>query len=159
MTERPPVPPLPLMGGCACGAVRYRVTARPHAVNACHCKDCQRLAGADAAIFLHLDTPAVTLAQGEIAFYRRTADSGRLIDVARCAACGTRLWHAPLAVPELTLISAGTLDDSGWAIPTSHIWLKRANGTMPPADDTLRYDESPTDRRILWDRFAELYPA
>jgi len=34
-----------LEGGCACGAVRYRLTAPPLIVHACHCRDCQKLTG------------------------------------------------------------------------------------------------------------------
>jgi hypothetical protein len=29
-----------LEGGCACGSVRYRLTAPPLIVHACHCRDC-----------------------------------------------------------------------------------------------------------------------
>jgi len=31
-----------LEGGCACGSVRYRLTAAPMFVHCCHCRDCQR---------------------------------------------------------------------------------------------------------------------
>jgi hypothetical protein len=34
-----------LEGGCACGAVRYRLTAAPLIVHACHCRDCQKTTG------------------------------------------------------------------------------------------------------------------
>ena len=34
-----------LAGGCACGAVRYRLTSAPMFVNCCHCLDCQRQTG------------------------------------------------------------------------------------------------------------------
>jgi hypothetical protein len=37
--------PTNLEGGCACGTIRYRQTASPLIVHACHCRDCQRLAG------------------------------------------------------------------------------------------------------------------
>jgi hypothetical protein len=29
-----------LEGGCACGAVRYRLNSAPMFVNCCHCRDC-----------------------------------------------------------------------------------------------------------------------
>jgi hypothetical protein len=32
-------------GGCACGTTRYKLTAAPLIVHACHCRDCQRLSG------------------------------------------------------------------------------------------------------------------
>ena len=51
--ERPPLPALPLEGGCHCGRARYRVTTRPLAVNACHCGDCKRLAGGPFGLYLH----------------------------------------------------------------------------------------------------------
>jgi len=34
-----------LEGGCVCGAVRYRLTASPLIVHACHCRDCQTQTG------------------------------------------------------------------------------------------------------------------
>ena len=34
-----------LEGGCACGAVRYRLTSAPMFVHCCHCRDCQRQTG------------------------------------------------------------------------------------------------------------------
>ena len=34
-----------LEGGCSCAAVRYKLTARPLIVHACHCRDCQRITG------------------------------------------------------------------------------------------------------------------
>jgi hypothetical protein len=41
-------------GGCACGAARYRLTAAPLIVHACHCRDCQRLTGGAFALNMGL---------------------------------------------------------------------------------------------------------
>ena len=32
-------------GGCLCGEVRYRTTAKPVRITICHCTFCQRLTG------------------------------------------------------------------------------------------------------------------
>ena len=32
-------------GGCACGAVRYRLASEPLFVHCCHCRNCQRQTG------------------------------------------------------------------------------------------------------------------
>ena len=32
-------------GGCLCGGVRYRTTAKPMRVTVCHCTFCQKLTG------------------------------------------------------------------------------------------------------------------
>ncbi len=29
-------------GGCACGAIRYEISAEPVVMNDCQCRDCQR---------------------------------------------------------------------------------------------------------------------
>ena len=36
----------PYTGGCACGAIRYEISAEPIAMNDCQCRDCQRTSGA-----------------------------------------------------------------------------------------------------------------
>ena len=35
----------------------------------------------------------------------------------RCARCGVRMWHEPLASTDLVFVAAGTLDDPNWAVP------------------------------------------
>src|SRR5581483_9042746 len=44
----PPSPAVDVTGGCACGAVRYRVRGAPWDETICHCVDCRRAAGAPA---------------------------------------------------------------------------------------------------------------
>ena len=44
-----------LEGRCACGNIRYRLTAAPMIVHACHCRDCQRLSGSAFAINLWIE--------------------------------------------------------------------------------------------------------
>jgi hypothetical protein len=37
--------PVDETGGCACGAVRFRVSGRPARVSICHCMTCRRIHG------------------------------------------------------------------------------------------------------------------
>jgi hypothetical protein len=127
------------------------------AVNACHCTDCKRSSGGAFGVFLHVPRAAFMQDSGDLERFRKTAESGRFIDIARCAACGTRLWHEPVAAPTLVLIAAGTLDDSSWAIPTSHIWTARMAPDVVVAPDALCFEGPAPDRQLLWDRFAEIY--
>jgi hypothetical protein len=156
---RPPLPNLPMDGGCHCGAVRYAVTARPLAVNACHCDDCKRLAGGPFGLYLHVARAALEMRGGARDTFRRTGGSGNAISVERCAACGTRMWHLPDAAPDLVILCAGTLDDSSWAVATSHIWTEFAAADAVAAEDALVVEGFRTTRPEIWARFSAIYPS
>ncbi len=156
--SRPPIPALPLSGGCHCGAVRYQVTARPLAVNACHCDDCKRLSGATFGLYLHVGKGGLLVQQGEFDTFRRTGGSGNQIGIERCSACGTRMWHLPDVAPDLVILCAGTLDDPSWAVPTSHIFIEQAAPDAVAASDAIAVEEFQTTRAALWERFAGIYP-
>jgi hypothetical protein len=153
---RPPIPPPPYAGGCLCGAARWRLAARPLAVNACHCNDCKKLTGATNLLMILAPREAFSHT-GAVTHWRKRADSGREIDIARCATCGTRLWHEPLSSPALVFIAAGTLDDPSWAVPTSHIWIERASPGVVMQTDAIHVEGQPAERAMLMDAFAAIY--
>lgn len=155
--QRPALPSPPYTGGCLCGAVRWRYAARPLALNACHCRDCKRLTGSTHAEVL-IGERAAFSCEGAVERFRKRADSGREIDIARCAACGTRSWHEPVAAPHLIFIMAGGLDDSAWFVPTGHIWAEQAAPGQYFAPDAVKIDGQPVDRQVLFDAFARIYP-
>src|ERR1700730_16754338 len=75
-------------GGCACGAVRYRLTSGPMFVNCCHCRDCQRQVGSAFVINAIIETDRIELQSGEPSPTPMPTDSGRVHDIYRCSACG-----------------------------------------------------------------------
>ncbi len=154
--KRPAIPEPPHAGGCLCGAVRYSLDARPLAVNACHCADCKKLTGATNLLMVLAPREAFSHS-GATERYRKRADSGNEIDIVRCAACGVRLWHEPLTAPQIVIVAVGTLDDTSWAVPTSHIFAKRASPGVVFQDDALVLDGGPTERRMLFDAFDRIY--
>jgi hypothetical protein len=157
MVVRPPIPDPPHNGGCLCGAVRYQLKTRPMAVNACHCDACKKLTGATNLLML-VGAREAFAHEGEVQGYRRTADSGREVDVVRCAHCGVRMWHEPLSAPALVFIAAGTLDDPHWVVPASHIWVEKASAGVLFQDDAIKIEGQPKEREVLFDAFARLYP-
>ncbi len=159
MVNRPPIPDPPYRGGCLCGAVRYRLDARPIGINACHCDDCRKLTGAANLLQVIGPRDAFVHEKGEVVRWRKTADSGRQTDIARCANCGTRLWHEPLAAPALLYVAAGTLDDPSWVVPTSHMYFGKAASNIRIEDDAVHVLGQPTDRQTLMDAFSRLYPS
>ncbi len=155
--KRLPIPDPPYTGGCLCGAVRYRLDARPLAINACHCRDCKRLSGATNLLMVLGRSDAFSCASGEVDRYRKRADSGRELDIVRCARCGVRLWHEPLSAPALVFVAVGTLDDPSWAIPTSHIWVEKASPGVFFQEDAIKVEGQPAERQVLLDAFARVY--
>lgn len=155
MTARPPIPPPPYTGGCLCGAVRYRVDARPLTITACHCDACKKMSGGTNLFVFTVPRNSFHHLSGEVDRYRRTAKSGRQSDVVRCAACGTRLWREPQAFPVMT-VTVGTLDDPCWAVPASHIWIEKASPAALMQDDAAKFTGQP-ERQAQLEAFRALY--
>ncbi len=153
---RPPIPEPPYTGGCLCGAVRYSLASRPVSINACHCDDCKKLSGATHLLMITA-LSADFSHQGETHAFQKTADSGRVVAIHRCAQCGTRLWHVPQLGPQYILFAAGTLDDSSWAIPTAHIWTARAARRETFSADALTLEGQPADREGMIAAFKRIY--
>jgi hypothetical protein len=137
--------------------VRYELAARPLGINACHCNDCKKLTGATNLLMVLGERAAFRHESGDVERWRKRADSGNQIDIARCKTCGVRLWHEPLSAPHLVFIAAGTLDDPSWAVPVTHIWAKRATTGVTFQDDALVLQEGPQSREQLFDAFTRLY--
>jgi hypothetical protein len=156
MIARPPIPNPPYSGSCLCGQVRWTLSARPLAVNACHCTDCKKTTGATNVVMLIAKSEDFS-SSGETHAYRKRADSGRELDIQRCAKCGTRMFHHNLASNALVFIAAGTLDDPSWAIPTSHIWVEKISPGVAMEEDAIKVVGQPADRKILMDAFTKVY--
>lgn len=112
-------------GGCACGKVRYRLTAAPLIVHCCHCRDCQRLTGSAFVVNLWIERRCVEPGDARLASTTVTAGSGRPHEIFRCADCGTALWSKYHAAPgDTVLLRAGTLDHPEAMTPDVHIFTR-----------------------------------
>jgi hypothetical protein len=111
-------------GGCACGAVRYRLTSDPMFVHCCHCRDCQQQTGGAFAVNALIETDRIELTSGRAAPVSMPTDSGRPHDVYRCEACATALWSDYGRRPAIRFVRATTLDDRGALSPDVHIFTR-----------------------------------
>jgi hypothetical protein len=121
-------------GGCACRAVRYRMTRRPMIVHACHCSWCQRETGSAFAVNAVVETGAVVV-NGEIEMVVTPSASGKGQKVARCPQCKVALWsHYSGAGPGMRFVRVGTLDDASRFPPDIHIFTstKQPWVVLPP---------------------------
>jgi hypothetical protein len=128
---------LPLEGGCLCGGVRYRISAEPHHAGYCHCRMCQRSAGAPVVAWLTMASDAFAWLKGEPVAYRSSQKAERLF----CAACGTQLVFREFAEPDQLDVTLASLDDPESVRPSHHIWTASRIGWFEIADDLPRYPE------------------
>ena len=115
-----------LEGGCLCGAVRYICEAEPSAQGACHCRDCQFVAGGGPAHSLTLPTDAVQITKGGPIAYAKLSDAGNRVSRFFCAGCGTHMFLRNAAHPDQTQVNAGTLDVTALYAPHGHTWVESA---------------------------------
>ncbi len=112
-------------GGCACGAVRYRVHGQPIVGTVCHCKFCQRRLASAFAVLASFDEKSVELLQGQLSEHEyRSDESGRWLRMSFCPVCGTTVSHTAEIRPGWRTIAAGTFDEPDWFRIDRHIWLQ-----------------------------------
>jgi hypothetical protein len=113
-----------LNGGCACGAVRYRLTSGPMFVHCCHCADCQRQAGSAFVINALIETDRIEVLSGELAPTAMPTESGRPHLLYRCTTCGTTIWSDYGDRKVMSFLRATTLDDRAALVPDVHIYTR-----------------------------------
>lgn len=111
-------------GGCACGAVRYRLASDPIFVHCCHCLNCQRQTGSAFVINALIETDRIERLAGEPEPVLVPTDSGRPHEIHRCPSCGIAVWSDYGRRPALRFVRAGTLDDASAIIPDVHIFTR-----------------------------------
>jgi hypothetical protein len=112
-------------GGCACGAVRYRVIGKPNFVAVCHCKFCQRRLASAFAMLAAFDEKKVEITQGDLVeCEHRSDESSRWLKMNFCPKCGTTVYHTAEVRPGMKTIAAGTFDESDWFAVDRHIWAQ-----------------------------------
>ncbi len=112
------------LGGCACGAVRYRLGAAPMFVHCCHCKDCQRQTGSAFVLNALIETARVETLSGEPRRFDVPTDSGRAHGIYRCPSCGTAVWSEYGGIAALRFVRVGTLDEPSALRPDVHIYTR-----------------------------------
>ena len=121
-------------GGCACGAVRYRLTSDPMFIHCCHCLNCQRQTGSAFVINLLIEADRVEILAGTpqpVDVPRDDRDAQRIF---RCQHCQVAVF-SEYGRRELRYIRAGTLDDPIAITPDVHIYTRSKVDwvTLPPA--------------------------
>ena len=138
-----------LEGGCACGALRYRLQSEPMFVNCCHCRNCQRQTGSAFVINAVVETDRVTVVRGTSARFSVPTDSGKPHGIYRCPECGTAVWSEYGGISALRFVRVGTLDDPSVLAPGAHIYV-RSKLPWVRLPDGVPHFEAYYEAKTLW---------
>jgi hypothetical protein len=131
-----------IAGGCLCGKVRYSASGDPAFVGICHCRDCQKFTGSAFAVVIGVPKSAFSL-QGQVATYSKAGDTGKSIERRFCPVCGSSIADEASAVPNMVMISSGTLDDPNWVKPAMQIYCDSAQPWVQLGGDMKAFPKMP----------------
>jgi hypothetical protein len=135
-------------GGCACGAVRYRLTSDPLIVHCCHCRNCQRQTGSAFVINLLIEADRMELLTGEPQPVDVPRDDGSVQRIYRCPSCQVAVF-SEYGRPEVRFVRGGTLDDPAAVTPDVHIYTRSKVPWVTLPDDAPAFDDY-YDTRTVW---------
>jgi hypothetical protein len=154
----------PLVGGCVCGEVRYRMETPPLVVHACHCRWCQRETGSAFALNAMIEADRVALVNGAPDLVTTPSNSGKGQLIARCPTCRIAVWSNYAGSGPITrFVRVGTLDTPEALPPDVHIFTSSMQPwvVLPVGARSFPHYYR---REAVWEagsleRFAALQPA
>jgi hypothetical protein len=118
-----PSPQSPLTGRCACGGVRFSVSAPFELARYCHCHNCQRRTGTASSANARVSASAFAIEQGEELLRAWQPEGGQAKWY--CADCGGHLFSRPDAA-EHVFVRMGALDGDAGIAPQYRQWVSSA---------------------------------
>src|SRR6516165_805900 len=120
---------------CACGAVKFEFNTDPTFVAVCHCFDCKKASGGEAATFFGVPEDDFTLISGEPKAFHYIAKSGKGVDRNFCPQCGARVFTSNLeGFPGMIFVTLGSLDNPEGIAPMLEMFTKRRLKWAKPLD-------------------------
>lgn len=105
-------------GGCLCGEIRYRIDGEPLSAGYCHCRMCQRAAGAPVVAWVAFKRSDFRVVKGEPDTFKASSRAVRRF----CPHCGTALTFEYSADTETVDVTIASLDDPDTTEPVYQIW-------------------------------------
>jgi hypothetical protein len=131
-----------IVGGCLCGQVRYTANADPAFTGVCHCTTCQKESGTAFNVVVAVPQAALSI-QGSPKTYTKKGDSGREIVSKFCPNCGSTILSEAEIMPGISIVRAGTLDDTSWLQPSMEIYCDSAQPWVKLGGDLKRFPKMP----------------
>jgi hypothetical protein len=127
----------PLVGGCWCGAVRYRVAdAFLYAAN-CHCSRCRAATGTAFKAFAGIEREKLEITDGNDRLFVVGEDD---LNDTRCRECGSLLFSV-VRDGAYVHVALGSLVDAPTIRPTKHIFVGSKAPWFEITDDLPQREE------------------
>ena len=126
-----------MLGGCLCGAVRYRIAGAIGLAEHCHCSMCRKAHGAAFSSNAVVPSSNVEVTAGAELITQYESSPGRR--KCFCSKCGSQLFIRRLNKPELMVVTLGTLDAAPDAKPERHVFVASKAPWLSIADDLPQY--------------------
>jgi hypothetical protein len=112
-------------GSCFCGAIEYRIEARPKSITHCHCSMCRKVHGAAFASYVAVPLRAFHWTKGaqEVVSFRSSESVIRSF----CPKCGSPLCRQDVgAFKDWISVAIANLDSAADYMPQQHayVWNK-----------------------------------
>lgn len=136
-----------LVGGCACGGVRYEVEGEISPIIHCHCQTCRKTHAAAFSSITSVDRRAFRWTAGEDLLSVFESSPGKFRRF--CSRCGSHLV-AERAASSSVMLRLGCLDTPISVRDMGHIWRSDGATWFDPSVKLPEYPEArPASRRAL----------
>jgi hypothetical protein len=125
-------------GGCQCGAVRYTLYGDPTYCGNCHCRTCQKSAGAGVVTWVGVKPDNFKVTSGEITYYESSPGYQRGF----CGLCSSSLTMTGEQYTDVG-VTAATLDDCSVAKPESNVFLDNKPPWVIHNEALRNYNQGP----------------
>ena len=109
---------LPAEGGCRCGRVRLKISAKPLLTMACHCTGCQRMSSSAYSLSAAIPSEEFEITKGEPVIGGLHGASKHYF----CGYCMTWMFTRPEGLDWFVNLRPAMLDDSAWLTPFIETW-------------------------------------
>jgi hypothetical protein len=130
------------LGGCLCGAIRYRVTGAPLRAGLCHCSQCRKETGSAMPAYVTWPRDRLEILKGAPAGFRVSNAATRQF----CRDCGSPLFWRGDTGDTITLF-LGSLDDAeAMPKPSYQLWTERRIPWVPEMAEVTQHRQEPPRR-------------
>lgn len=126
------------LGGCLCGAIRFRATGEPSYVCICYCTQCRRQSGSPMVVFPTYPLDRFEFLQGRPGSFRASTFATRQF----CRDCGSPVSWQRDAAKELDLFLGLFDEPDRIRLPDDQLWTQHRIAWVHPYPDVKAYQRS-----------------